>query len=117
VHNTEVAHASSPPAGLDRIDRMAVVVEDIGRSVQWYQNHLKCTVLWPDATWTYLLFANCGLGLVTPHHNPAHFAVLSPMSPDITRFGTLQTHGDGTRFAYINDGSGNVTEMLERLSR
>jgi hypothetical protein len=39
------------------------------------------------------------------------------MSPDITRFGTLQTHGDGTRFAYINDGSGNVTEMLERLSR
>ena len=96
---------------------MAVVVEDIGRSVRWYQNHFKCTLLWRHDTWAYFLFENCGLGFVTPHHNPAHFAVLSPLSPDITRFGTPQTHGDGTGFAYINDGSGNVTDMLERLSR
>ena len=97
---------------LDTIDHVAVVVDDIDTALAWYQAHFNCDVQWHDESWAFLRFGNCGLALVTPEQHPPHFAITAA---NIARFGTPQTHRDGTRFVYLDDGSGNTVEMLERL--
>jgi len=97
---------------LDKIDHVAVVVDDIAAALAWYQARFNCVVQWHDESWAYLRFNTCGLALVTPRQHPPHFAVTAA---NISRFGTPKKHRDGTRFVYMHDGSGNTVEMLERL--
>jgi len=94
---------------LDRLDHIAIPVEDVAAAVEWYCRTFRCTVKYQDQTWALLAFANTSLALVIPSQHPAHIGFVSP---DAEKFGALKTHRDGTRSCYVNDPAGNAVEIL-----
>lgn len=94
---------------LDSIDHVAIPVEDIAASVDWYRKKFHCDIRYQDDTWALLAFDNIRLALVIPSQHPAHIGFVSP---EATKFGALKTHRDGTRSVYVNDPSGNSVEIL-----
>lgn len=96
-------------AELGSIDHVAIPVEDVASSVEWYRRSFQCEIRYQDATWALLKFKNMMLALVIPSQHPAH---LGFVSPEAEKFGPLKSHRDGTRSTYINDPSGNSIEIL-----
>ena len=94
---------------LDSIDHIAIPVEDVASSVDWYKNTFHCEVTYQDETWAFLKFGNIKLALVIPSQHPAHIGFVSP---EAERFGTLKLHRDGTRSCYVTDPAGNSVEIL-----
>jgi len=99
---------------LDSIDHIAIPVEDVASSVDWYKNTFHCEVTYQDETWAFLKFGNIKLALVIPSQHPAHIGFVSP---EAERFGTLKLHRDGTRSCYVTDPAGNSVEILAPDSR
>jgi catechol 2,3-dioxygenase-like lactoylglutathione lyase family enzyme len=104
-----VKNAETAKAALDRMDHVAVPVKNIMTAIQWYRQHFHCNVLYQDATWALLEFANIKLALVLPSQHPGH---LSFVSPRASEFGELKLHRDGTRSVYVTDPDGNSIELL-----
>jgi catechol 2,3-dioxygenase-like lactoylglutathione lyase family enzyme len=98
-------------AQLDSIDHIAIPVEDVASSVDWYKREFHCDVTYQDDTWAFLKFGNIKLALVVPSQHPAHIAFVSP---DAEKFGALQLHRDGTRSCYVKDPAGNSIEIMAR---
>lgn len=94
---------------LDRLDHIAIAVEDIAKAVDWYTSTFRCEVKYQDDTWALLAFDNTSLALVIPSQHPAHIGFVTP---DAAKFGILKTHRDGTRSCYVNDPAGNSVEIL-----
>ncbi len=94
---------------LDRVDHVAVQVTDIDRAVDWYRTRFSIQILYRDASWALLRFANIRLALVTPDQHPPHVALYSDAAE---RFGPLVRHRDGTRSVYIEDSEGNAVEIM-----
>lgn len=100
----------SDSPSLDRIDHLAIPVEDIGRAVNWYRSRFATRVLYQDQTWALLEFANVRLALVLPEQHPPHIAL---RRADAASFGPLTRHRDGTRSIYIRDSEGNSVEIMD----
>jgi catechol-2,3-dioxygenase len=94
---------------LDSIHHVAIVVHDIAQAVEWYRSMFACQIVYQDATWAMLKFANLRLALVVPHQHPGHLGFVTPRAKD---FGPLKRHRDGTESIYISDPSGNAVELL-----
>ena len=43
---------------LDTIDHIAIQVENIEKSVEWYKNKFKCKIIYSDKTWAFIQFKN-----------------------------------------------------------
>lgn len=99
----------SDSTSLDRIDHLAIPVEDIGRAVDWYRNRFATRVVYQDQTWALLQFANVRLALILPRQHPPHIAL---RRPDAETFGPLTRHRDGTRSIYVEDSEGNSVEIM-----
>lgn len=98
---------------LSSIHHLAIEVQNVDRAIQWYRSHFSCEILYQDATWGLLKFANISLALVLPDQHPTHIAFLHD---HISEFGEPKTHRDGTRSVYIEDSEGNCLEMLDSTS-
>ncbi len=96
-------------AQLDSVHHVAIVVQNIAESVQWYRSTFKCEITYQDETWAMLKFANLSMALVVPHQHPAHLGFVTPRAKE---FGQLKKHRDGTESIYISDPSGNAVELL-----
>lgn len=94
---------------LDTMDHVAIAVHDIGPALDWYRRNFQCELLYQDATWALLQFANIKLALVVPSQHPAH---LGFYRSDAADFGALAAHRDGTKSVYVNDPAGNSVEFL-----
>ncbi len=97
------------PGNLDRIDHLAISVQDVASAVAWYTSKFRCTVSFQDETWALLAFENVRLALVIPEQHPPHLAFCSPRAEE---FGALKTHRDGTRSTYVKDPAGNSVEIM-----
>lgn len=97
---------------LDRIDHLAIVVDDLNTTLDWYLQKFNCSVLYKDATWAMIEFANIKLAFVVAQEHPRHLCV---ERKDATSFGSLKTHRDGSRSCYIEDPSKNILEILESV--
>ncbi|MCW5821221.1 MAG: VOC family protein [Cyanobacteria bacterium TGS_CYA1] len=102
----------SEKPNLDKIDHIAVQVEDIGQAVSWYQNTFNCNVEYQDDTWAMLAFSNIKIALVISAQHPVHIGIVRP---DASNFGKLKTHRDGTESCYVSDPSKNILEVLKPL--
>lgn len=100
-------------ANLDTLDHVAVSVQDVAASVNWYTSHFKCRVVYQDATWALLEFGNVRLAFVIPEQHPPHIAILGEPSA----FGEPKTHRDGTSSVYITDPDGTSVEILAPAKR
>ncbi|WFP48727.1 VOC family protein [Methylomonas sp. EFPC3] len=98
---------------MDTIHHIAIQVDDIQQSVDWYTSRYQVRVAYQDQTWALLQFANVALALVLPNQHPPHFAIVSEHAED---YGPLRTHRDGTASVYIQDPAGNQIEMI-RLAK
>ena len=61
---------------LSKIDHLAIIVENIEKSVEYYLSKFNCEVKHKDATWAMLKFDNINLALVTEDEHPNHFAIV-----------------------------------------
>ena len=95
---------------LDIIDHIAIQVNDIKKSVEFYTNRFKCKVLYQDESWGFLEFENTKLAFVKKEQHPFHFAI---ESDEASSYGELTEHRDGTASVYIKDIDGNNIEMLK----
>ncbi|WP_116964166.1 VOC family protein [Fastidiosibacter lacustris] len=95
---------------MNKIDHVAIVVEDLDTTVQWYLAHFKAKLIYQDKTWAMLEFANIKLAFVISNEHPAHIAFISK---DAKRYGKLKRHRDDTYSCYIKDPSGNVVEIVK----
>jgi catechol-2,3-dioxygenase len=94
---------------LDAIHHVAIVVQDVAESVQWYRDTFRCEIAYQDETWALLKFANASLALVVPNQHPMHIGFVTPMAH---QFAPLKRHRDGTESVYISDPTGNAVELL-----
>ncbi len=94
---------------IETMDHVAIAVHDIELALDWYRRTFQCELLYQDATWALLQFANIKLALVVPSQHPAH---LGFFRPDAANFGPLTTHRDGTKSIYLADPDGNSIEFL-----
>ncbi|MCG7895196.1 MAG: VOC family protein [Candidatus Thiodiazotropha taylori] len=95
---------------MDKIDHIAVQVEDVKSAVDWYCNQFDVEVTYQDETWAMLKFDNISLAIVVPGQHPPHFAVQNQQAEE---YGELTTHRDGTASIYINDPFGNAIEIIK----
>lgn len=95
---------------LETVHHLALEVRDIAESVAWYCQQFRCEVVYQDASWALLKFANIHLALVLPEQHPAHLAF---EKPEAEAYGKLVTHRDGRASVYISDPSGNAIEILK----
>ncbi|MEZ6073647.1 MAG: VOC family protein [Pirellulales bacterium] len=98
---------------LDSIHHVAIQVDDVDKSVEWYQQMFQCDVTYRDGTWALLDFANVRLALVSHDEHPPHIGLVSSQAGVS---GGLTLHRDGTKSRYVNDPSGNSVELLEPKS-
>jgi catechol 2,3-dioxygenase-like lactoylglutathione lyase family enzyme len=98
---------------LDKVDHIAVAVDDVEKAVGWYRKSFKCEIVYQDKTWAFLRFENIKLALVVPNQHPPHIAFLHEKAD---QFGNLKTHRDGTRSVYIADSAGNSVEIVAKDS-
>ena len=98
---------------LDTMDHVAIAVPKVQPALDWYTDRFQCEVLYQDATWAMLQFANIKLALVVPEEHPAH---LGFSRSDPAQFGVLTPHRDGTKSVYITDPAGNSVEFLTNVS-
>ena len=95
---------------MDKIHHLAIQVEDIGKSVDWYKKNFDIQVSYQDETWAMINFENTSLALVIPEQHPFHFAI---ESEEASSYGELTKHRDGTASIYIKDIDGNNIEMIK----
>ena len=95
---------------MDKIHHIAIQVEDISKSVEWYKKNFEVEVSYQDETWAMIDFENTSLALVMPEEHPFHFAI---ESEEAENYGELTKHRDGTASVYIRDIDGNNVEMIK----
>ena len=88
------------------IDHIALQVDDIRESVNWYVLKYGCEILHLDDTWAFLQFKNIKLALVTEDEHPYHIA----FEVDEVEG---KKHRDGSVSKYIEDPSGNKVELIK----
>ncbi len=96
-----------------QLDHVAINVQDINKSVQWYVLNLKATISYLDETWAMLKIGNTNLALTVSSQHPPHVAFcINDMSEFPGPLGKISTHRDGSTYQYIKDPSGNVVEYI-----
>ena len=97
---------------MKNIDHIALQVNDIKESVEWYVKKFKCKILYEDDTWAFLQYKNIKMALVVEDEHPYHIAFeVDKMDDDWPMKGKL--HRDGSISKYIDDPSGNKIELIE----
>ena len=91
---------------IERIDHVAITVNNITRAVKWYTANRKCNVKYQDDSWALLEFENIDLALVLPAEHPPHMAF-----QDNTISG--DKHRDGSESIYEHDTFGNIIEKIK----
>lgn len=98
---------------LDQLHHVAIRVNSIAESVDWYRATFACEIAYQDATWAMLRFGNVNLALVIAEQHPPHLGFATDKA---NSYGELKTHRDGTKSIYISDPSGNAVELLDPQS-
>ena len=94
---------------LDTIDHIAIQVNDIKTSLDWYLDTFKCDIIYCDDSWAFIEFKNIKLALVKSEQHPAHFAIVDD---SINKNKNITTHRDGSKSMYITDKDSNYIELI-----
>jgi hypothetical protein len=94
---------------LDKIDHIAIQVNNIEESISWYESKFNCKRLYADESWGLIQFGNIKLALVINSQHPNHFAVIDDL---IYLDSDSEKHRDGSVSKYITDKDNNIIELL-----
>jgi catechol-2,3-dioxygenase len=99
--------------GMDiRFDHVAVNVESISASVEWYRSTIGATVLYQDETWAFLEAGGVRIALTLSRQHPAHIAFDIGPNPSAEFLKKAKTHRDGSTSQYLVDPDGNAIELI-----
>ena len=93
-----------------KIDHIALQVDDIRESVDWYIDNYGCSIIHCDDTLAFLQFDNIKLALVVEDQHPHH---ISFKVDEIEWEDHIVEHRDGSVSKYIQDPSGNKIELIK----
>ena len=93
-------------------DHVAVNVESIAASVEWYRATIGATVLYQDETWAFLEAGGVRIALTLRKQHPAHIAFDIGPNPPEEFLKKAKTHRDGSISQYIVDPDGNAIELI-----
>lgn len=93
-----------------QLDHIAINVEHIQTSIDWYVLNLGAKVLYSDETWGLLQVGQTKLALTVPHQHPPHIAFTVDELSDVP--GVASVHRDGSISSYIEDPDGNSIEYI-----
>jgi catechol 2,3-dioxygenase-like lactoylglutathione lyase family enzyme len=95
---------------MDKIDHIALQVDDVKKSVEYYTSNYDCSIIFEDDTWAFLQFDNIKLALIIEDQHPHHigFAVDELKCAD-----HITEHRDGSWSKYVQDPSGNNIELIK----
>lgn len=103
-----------------KVDHVAIVTEDIDRSMKWYQRFLEeAEVLYQDDTWGFLKTKKIKFAFVKPRQHPPHIAVeVETEAQEAFLKETFPNHGwklhrDGSKSFYKKDPDGNFIEFVK----
>ena len=92
-----------------KLDHIAVNVENIETSVEWYQANLAAEIDYQDDTWAMLRVGGSRLALTIPDQHPPHIAFSVKMCDLGDEY---KVHRDGSRYIYRVDPDGNTIELI-----
>ena len=100
---------SSQSSTKDIIDHIAIVVDNIERSLNFYTHKFKCKTIFSDKTWAILQFENIKLSLVVKEEHPPHIAIIDN---SIINDPQSKTHRDKSISKYVVDLDNNFLELI-----
>ena len=100
-------------SNLSIIDHIAIQVEDVKKSAQYYLKRFNCNLKYEDETWALLSFQNINLALVTKTQHPNHFAIVDT---ELSLSTEIKYHRDGIGYVYTEDPDSNSIEIIDRQS-
>ncbi len=93
------------------IDHIAINVQNVKNSAEWYQNNFGFEIKYIDETWAMLELGNQKLALTIPGQHPPHIAIRVNSLNDFPN-GEFKYHRDGSAYLYDKDPDGNVVEYI-----
>ena len=94
---------------MKNIDHIAIQVNNIKESVDFYVENFESEIIHQDDTWAFLQYENIKMALVVEDEHPYHIAFETDDKGALG--GTL--HRDGSISRYIKDPSGNTIELIK----
>ena len=96
-----------------KFDHVAINVENINQSVEWYVLNMGAEISYIDETWAMLKIGDTKLALTVSNQHPPHVAFcLKDISEFPGPLGKISTHRDGSVYQYVQDPSGNIIEYI-----
>ena len=93
-----------------KIHHIALVVNNIKESIDFYCNKYGAWTQYEDEEWAMLEFDNILLALVLPGKHPPHICF---EWKNANKIGKLKEHRDRTKSIYVMDPSQNIIELLD----
>tara|TARA_B100001113_G_C20561608_1_gene384969 strand:+ start:167 stop:496 length:330 start_codon:yes stop_codon:yes gene_type:complete len=95
------------------IDHIAILVEDLDISQEWYEKHCEAKLIFKDHKYRRMKMNNTTIALISKkHYQYAHIGLLVESEKVFPPDGEVIKHRDGTTGCYLKDPDGNVVEYI-----
>ena len=96
------------------IDHIAILVEDLNKSQQWYEEHCAAVLIFEDSKYKRMQMGNTTIALIDKkHYQYAHIGISVEEYRNLpSHLGEIVHHRDGTTGCYVKDPDGNVVEFI-----
>jgi catechol 2,3-dioxygenase-like lactoylglutathione lyase family enzyme len=96
------------------IDHVAILVEDLDVSQEWYEKNCGAELVFKDHKFRRMKMENTTIALISKHHyKHAHIGLLVRNYGDLpSNLGEIVIHRDGTTGCYVMDPDGNMVEFI-----
>jgi len=99
--------------GIMKLDHIAIVSNNIKRSVSWYSEVFNCEVVHEDESWGMVRSGSTMIAFVSPDQHESHIAFRVDTLEDIPcDKKDIKTHRDGSMYHYKKDPDGNTIEWI-----
>ena len=97
-----------------KFDHIALVSDNIKKSVDWYVAKWRAEVVYQDDSWALIKVFGTKIAFVIKGSHPAHigFEASSEFICENFNEAKFDQHRDGSWYAYFKDPDGNVVEVL-----
>lgn len=94
-----------------KLDHVAINVESIDSSIEWYSENLESEILYQDESWAMLKVGQTKIALTVASQHPPHLGFSVESVGDIP-CKNPKYHRDGSAYHYIKDPDGNTIEFV-----
>ena len=96
------------------VDHIAILVEDLSSSVEWYLETLGGTVTHKQENYVRIKVQNTNIALLGKNFSSSkpHIAILCDEITDLPISGSKVNHRDGSTGVHLSDPDGNMIEFI-----